>query len=74
MLWLNLLLVSIPIAGFLVVSLGFKTFINKNAMNSIQSCEIKLQENKYSEACDMCQIKELINCHNENLELKSIKK
>ncbi len=51
--WLNLLLVSIPIAGFLVVSLGFKTFINKNAMNSIQSCEIKLQENKYSEACDM---------------------
>jgi hypothetical protein len=60
---LDMVLLSIPVVGFFVSAIWLKELLNRGKGKDVKlSCHIEKTSIETSDSCELCEMKDLINC------------
>lgn len=65
MIWIKLLIISLIVTGFFMVTMALRLFFDKNANLAGEPCQLDEKSSEESIGCSHCSVKEIIDCKKE---------
>ncbi len=65
------LIISVILVGIVILALGVKLLFNKDAEFPAHSCAFDDGISDKNEACSKCELKDLVDCHENKKDLKT---
>lgn len=69
--FINTLIISVILIAIVMLALGVKLLFNKDAEFTAHSCALDDDTSDKNEACSKCELKDLVDCHENKKDLKT---
>jgi len=69
--FINTLIISVILVAIIMLPLGVKLLFNKDAEITAHSCALDDGTSDKNEACSKCELKDLVNCPENEKDLKT---